>query len=419
MGPRVIANESVMVPLDVEIVSTDNRAIQGIISSVQYDIEGAVFGSVGIYHLAETVAGGMVGLAIGKTGAVHGTDVGALLAGASQKVDNAGLLSGGSVGLALGGGNATGVLRNSGTIWGGEYGITIEGGYTSFKIVNTGLIASTLYGIVVASAPVDLVNSGKILRGVQFGLGNDRYDGRLGVTQGVIEGRAGNDVFLPGKGSDSINGGADTDTLDFRSTAGITVNLTDPSKNTLTAKGDVYQDVEVIQGSARGADRLTGDDFAQRLVGNGGNDRLDGGGQRDTLEGGAGNDTLIGGAGADRLIGGAGQDRLSGGAEGVQDVFVFTRASDSAAGVTRDVITDFARGTDVVDFLLFDANSRKDGFQQFAFTGTKATAHSVWYARDGGDVILKADVTGDRAADFEVRIMGTTAFSANDLILAI
>ena len=62
----------------------------------------------------------------------------------------------------------------------------------------------------------------------------------------------------------------------------------------------------------------------------------------DLLEGGPGDDTLIGGPGDDTLAGGAGDDFLLGGAGA--DVFVF------GAGFGRDVIRDFTRGEDRMDF---------------------------------------------------------------------
>jgi Ca2+-binding RTX toxin-like protein len=62
---------------------------------------------------------------------------------------------------------------------------------------------------------------------------------------------------------------------------------------------------------------------------------------------GAGNDAIFGGAGIDNITGGAGKDTLSGGAD--KDTFIYTSASDSAAGVaTRDVILDFEYGVDKI-----------------------------------------------------------------------
>ena len=87
----------------------------------------------------------------------------------------------------------------------------------------------------------------------------------------------------------------------------------------------IYKDTVIekfIGGS--GADDVTGNDAANTLIGNGGDDTLAGGAGDDVLDGGAGDDTLTGGAGA--------------------DVFRYR-----LAGFGADTITDFTRGTDVID----------------------------------------------------------------------
>jgi len=80
----------------------------------------------------------------------------------------------------------------------------------------------------------------------------------------------------------------------------------------------------------------------ENLLGSNFNDVLTGNTLANTLSGGAGTDTLNGGGGNDILIGGAGKDTMIGGA-GI-DTFKFNAVTDSAVGVTRDVITDFVRG---------------------------------------------------------------------------
>ena len=73
--------------------------------------------------------------------------------------------------------------------------------------------------------------------------------------------------------------------------------------------------------------------------------------------GGDGNDQLDGSGGADTLTGGNGADR-----------FHYDLASDSLP-TARDVITDFASGTDKLDFSDFDANTAKAQVQHFSFIG--------------------------------------------------
>ncbi len=73
-----------------------------------------------------------------------------------------------------------------------------------------------------------------------------------------------------------------------------------------------------------------------------GNDTISGGNGNDTIAGGIGNDVIDGGTGDDILTGGVhGADSLTGGAGA--DTF-----RDSAAGLSGDTITDFARGDRIV-----------------------------------------------------------------------
>jgi hypothetical protein len=82
------------------------------------------------------------------------------------------------------------------------------------------------------------------------------------------------------------------------------------------ARGDV---------AASGGLALTGNEFANRIVG------------------GSGDDTLSGGLGKDVLAGGDGADK-----------FVFASVADSNA-LARDIILDFAQGSDKIDLSAIDA----------------------------------------------------------------
>jgi Ca2+-binding RTX toxin-like protein len=141
------------------------------------------------------------------------------------------------------------------------------------------------------------------------GTGNDTLIGGAGVDS--LLGGVGNDVFLyaaPGDFTDgeAVDGGADTDTLRFTSTA---INAT------LILSGDVLVE-SVVVGNAAGvttgttALNVNAEDVDNGLtiIGNNGANVLTGTGQDDTLVGNAGNDTLIAGAGVDSLSGGAGND---------------------------------------------------------------------------------------------------------------
>ena len=163
-----------------------------------------------------------------------------------------------------------------------------------------------------------------------------------------------------------------------------------------------------------GADLLIGGAGRDLLDGGAGNDRLRGGVGNDALRGGGGNDRLAGGGGGDRLDGGTGKDVLTGGAGA--DTFLFRSFKDSTPGRNRDVVTDFTRG-DRIDLSALDADSGRRGDQDFDFGGTGAGAHSVWYVKQKGSVLLRADHDGDARADFEVELAGITRLTEGDFIL--
>lgn len=125
----------------------------------------------------------------------------------------------------------------------------------------------------------------------------------------------------------------------------------------------------------------------------------------------------MGGAGVDVLNGAEHRDVLDGGADTTRDVFVFARATHSAVGDLRDVIRHFTPGLDDLNVTLMDANSQSAGNQNFTFNGTAAKANAVWYTAATGGIIVKGDVTGDRVADFEIKLEGITGISAGDFIL--
>nr|WP_299667896.1 cadherin-like domain-containing protein [uncultured Ruegeria sp.] len=98
-----------------------------------------------------------------------------------------------------------------------------------------------------------------------------------------------------------------------------------PENNTFVTLTTEQSDVpagEIIFGSVRGIENVTGTDLNDYLTGNssantlfgrGGNDTISGGGGADTLDGGEGDDRLFGGDGEDRLVAQFGADLLDGG----------------------------------------------------------------------------------------------------------
>lgn len=397
-GVRFTATEDTTVPVGVEVVSTNLPAITGDAAGIDYRVAGTVQGTTAIDHGIGTNTALDLTLKVDKTGYLSGTAAAISLIGTGAVIDNAGTINGRDAAFAMGSNGGTTKLTNSGSILSSSDALVFEGRYDKLTVVNTGLIAGNGYAFYTGNSPVTLVNSGKMVGQISLGDGNGLYDGRKGQVHGLIMGEGGEDRFRPGNFADTINGGDGFDTVDFRSTTGVTLNLATPSQNRGAAKGDTYLDIERFDGSAKGADRLTGDARDQWLFGHGGND------------------TLSGGGGLDWITGGAGQDRMSGGADAVTDWFVFTKVSDSAVGSRRDTITDFVSGTDRFVLTEFDANANRDGLQTLSFSGTTAKAHSVWYARSGADAIVRIDVTGDRQADFEVKLDGVSTLTSADFV---
>jgi hypothetical protein len=142
----------------------------------------------------------------------------------------------------------------------------------------------------------------------------------------------------------------------------------------------------------------TGNSGANVLVGNGAANVLKGGAGRDTISGGSGNDTLLGGPGNDVIVGGGGRDVITGGpgADRLRggrgaDTFVYLSLADSRPGRARR------------DVILVDANARRPGNQRFRFIGSAAFDGRPGALRFSGG-ILSADTTGNRKANFAVKV---------------
>ena len=229
----------------------------------------------------------------------------------------------------------------------------------------------------------------------------------------TLAGGAGNDAFIVtaaggiGAGT-SIDGGADTDTLQFGST-GVTTSFTADLRSITLSNTENLAFVRTNANAATtigvtfSGDQLTGQTYAVSADANaaGGADTItvtvDASGRTttnlstltfsatsnlpaasngtsdpanivfntttgsnasyvigtavaDSITGGAGADTLIGGSGNDTLTGAAGSDVLTGGTGA--DVFVY---ANTGANNGTDTITDFTTGTTVGDVLDFTA----------------------------------------------------------------
>jgi Ca2+-binding RTX toxin-like protein len=110
-----------------------------------------------------------------------------------------------------------------------------------------------------------------------------------------------------------------------------------------------------------------------------------------------------------------GSDTITGGLG--NDLFKFS--GDSSSGV--DQILDFDPGFDRIDLGDIDASTQTAGDGAFSFIGESAfsgtTTGQVRYEASSNGLILKADVNGDRVADFQIELIGVTSLVAADFIL--
>ncbi len=220
-----------------------------------------------------------------------------------------------------------------------------------------------------------------------------------------IDAGGGNDhvIVNTGVGSDSYDGGAGIDLIDWRNVneAGITFNL---GAGTATGAGGQVETMENfenlygtelfddIRGSAadnllrgmggddtisgrQGHDRLAGGDGDDKLRGNAGNDFVNGGNGNDNLRGGGGSDTLVDGDGLDHVFGQGGSDTF----RFVVDAFV-------------DRLRDFELGTDLIQLSGF-------AFDDLNITDMASGHVRIRYGtdsilvRDDADVLAAADFT--------------------------
>ncbi|WP_188713840.1 calcium-binding protein [Paracoccus acridae] len=254
------------------------------------------------------------------------------------------------------------------------------------------------------------------LNGTGNGL-NNILTGTVGANR--LEGGAGNDTLTGGDGADWLDGGTGIDLL--RGGTGNDIYIVDNSGDQVAEAAG--QGIDLVRASA--SFKLWGEVENLILTGNAAisgtgnalNNSLTGNAAANQLIGGAGNDILNGGAGQDTINGGAGTDQLAGGLDAARDVFIFNTLSDSAVGAGRDRIADFRTGVDDIDLRALDANTRVAGNQAFDFSGTAAAANSVWYLKAGANLVVRADVNGDKLADFEIAVLGQSALSAGDFLL--
>lgn len=201
--------------------------------------------------------------------------------------------------------------------------------------------------------------------------GTAAFTGTGNAGDNIITGSTGSDTLDGGTGNDQLLGGLGNDTyvIDSLSDSITDTGGTDTVRTALNGY-TLASGIENLTISAVAGIAVTGNELANTVTGGTGNDTLSGALGNDSLVGATGNDSLLGGDGNDSLTGGAGADTLTGGAG--NDQFVYTATVGESVTGTRDVITDFVRGQDVINLSGLDANTATAGDQAFTFRGTQA-----------------------------------------------
>lgn len=201
----------------------------------------------------------------------------------------------------------------TGTAWinvGNEGTPAVGGVATQYQVYvgEGGTPAGILTGMGLGSNAVDTY-VGTVAANQFYGLGgNDNLKG--GAGNDTLFGGEGNDMIHGGLGDDSLNGGAGVDTVYYRDSAGITLNLGLTTAQATGQGSDIVLNFENIV-TGTGDDMLTGTTLGNVIVSDAGNDSISGGDGNDILSAESGNDSLDGGAGNDRIDGGDGLDWLS------------------------------------------------------------------------------------------------------------
>lgn len=218
---QLVAWEGAFIARGIMVSSTDNDAITGSGSGMGVNVQGTVsaYGSAIVLgydatgHFNEHVL-------VGETGYVASASLAnAIYIGASDSVvENEGEIWGKGFGVRMDGMDAetTSKLINSGTIR-GDIAAVNRTGVEDFLFVNTGRVlsanAETTSFNGFANGDDTILNSGSMVGGIYLDTGNDTYDGRKGLLDGLVEGGDGKDTILCGAADDRISGGEGRDVL--------------------------------------------------------------------------------------------------------------------------------------------------------------------------------------------------------------
>lgn len=405
VGMALTEADTLVLPAGMMILSREADAIWASGATVQ------IYGDVVAANAGIAVDAAGTSILIGSSGHISGGGrfgAGLSIEAVRTGVINQGVISG-AYGIVLGSA-ATGLSRidNSGLISGTSDAILRRMGATdTLRLVNSGEISAmpgaTALDDNLTNAVEQVLNRGRIIGDMSFGLGDDLlsnragafidgavqlgggadvFDGRGGMVTGTVDGGSGNDRFCGNADeAETLRGGTGIDWLDFHHGGGVVLALDGSFEAGGAALGDDIGGFEAIVGSDHD-DRLRGDGFANEILGRSGADWIDGAAGQDRLFGGAEDDTLAGGLGADTLTGGTGADVFlfsasANGADAIADFSPVDRIGIALSGFGSGlalgelVATAFVSRTD---------NRAQDADDRFIFRTTDGT---LWFDADG------------------------------------
>ena len=290
--------------------------------------------------------------------------------------------------------------------------------------------------VIIGNAVANVLDGGNGVNTLNGGAGNDRLIlGSSGVNNSTIDGGADTDTLVLNGGGGGLAGLIGIEVLELNGGAGLTLTGTQfangLSKTTaVSGTGSITVNMDtginfLSQSFAFSGSGVTvtvngtsGTDIIKcgtgvHIINSGdGVDQIRGGTSADIINAGAGNDKIIGNSGADVITGGTGADQ-----------FRYLFAGESGLGAAADRITDYAIGSDRLNFSLLDTNPGLAGVQGFAFVANGAFsgggAASIRYTNSGADLLVQADINGDGIADMEVILQGLSGgtLTAADFIL--
>jgi Ca2+-binding RTX toxin-like protein len=272
---------------------------------------------------------------------------------------------------------------------------------------------------VIGSASSESITgdaNNNLLKGMD---GDDTLNG--GEGDDTLEGGEGNDLLIGGTGADKLIGGNGVDTVSYeKSESAVIASLLTPTNNQGDARGDSYDSIENLTGSAFN-DQLTGDDQSNTLSGLVGNDTLVASLGNDILDGGDDVDTVDYSSFKDALNihlddNGDAEVSVSGGTSQLKNIENLTggEADDQLTGNAKANLLIGGQGDDVLTASL-GANDTLDGSDgnDTANYGAMTTDLSIALNNVQSDGAVKVKVS-DQQIDSLRSIENITSGSGND-----